>query len=536
MHPQNLNSTKLKVNCEGVNRAVKFCCAILFVLYPFVSAGAQKATPEISVHESESEKRAELNLQAAKSNPLALRHFLLGMPKGADLHNHLAGAVYAESWIRVAVESNLCVDPVAHSLSRPQGDGSCPTGHVAASEALKKQSLYDGLVDAFSMRNFVPSSGVSGHDHFFATFDKFQEAYSLRPGEYVDEIVSRAAAQNEQYLELMHTPSFARTAAIAREIGWKDDLALLRKEILNRGIAEDITHAKAELDQMEQIRRQREHCGQPDATAGCQVEARYLCQVLRGFPKEIVFGQTLFCFELAAVDPRYVGINFVMPEDGYVSMTDYDLQMRMVAFLHDLYPKVHVSLHAGELAPGLVPYEGLCCHIRKAVEQAHAERIGHGVDVMYEDHPHELLKEMAAKHVMVEINLTSNDVILGVNGKDHPLPIYRQFHVPVALSTDDEGVSRIDLTHEYARSVETYGLGYVDLKQIVRTGMEHSFLPGASLWAAPDDFTRAVGSCSHDALGADKPSARCKDFLNSSDKANAQWELESRFKAFESSL
>ncbi len=52
---------------------------------------------------------------------------------------------------------------------------------------------------------------------------------------------------------------------------------------------------------------------------------------------------------------------------------------------------------------------GLCCHIRLAVEQAHAERIGHGVDIMYEDRPTELLKEMAAKHILVEINLTSND-------------------------------------------------------------------------------------------------------------------------------
>jgi adenosine deaminase len=536
MHPQNADSKKLKMSCERARLAAKFRCVFLLVLCLSASAGAQTTTPQISTNGNALEKRAALNLQAAKGNPLALRHFLLGMPKGADLHNHLAGAVYAESWIRVAAETNLCVDPVAHSLSQPQNAGSCASGQVPASEALKNQSLYDALIDAFSMRGFVPSTGISGHDHFFSTFGKFQEAYSLRLGEYVDEVASRGAAQNEQYLELMHTPSYAHTAAIAHEIGWKDDLAALREQILKRGIQEDIAHAKAELDQTEEIRRHREHCGQPNSTGACQVQVRYLCQVLRGFPKEIVFGQTLFCFELATIDPRYVGINFVMPEDGYVSMTDYTLQMRMVAFLHDLYPKVHISLHAGELAPGLVPYEGLCCHIRQAVEQAHAERIGHGVDLMYEDRPHELLREMAAKHVMVEINLTSNDLILGVNGKNHPLPIYRQFHVPVALSTDDEGVSRIDLTHEYVRAVETYGFSYADLKQMVRTGMEHTFLPGSSLWATPDDFAQAAAPCSRDSLGAEKPSTRCKDFLNSNEKANSEWGLERRFKSFESSL
>ena len=37
------------------------------------------------------------------------------------------------------------------------------------------------------------------------------------------------------------------------------------------------------------------------------------------------------------------------------------------------------------------------------------------------------MKEMAKNHVMVEISLTSNDVILGVSGKDHPFPLYRLF-------------------------------------------------------------------------------------------------------------
>jgi adenosine deaminase len=201
-----------------------------------------------------------------------------------------------------------------------------------------------------------------------------------------------------------------------------------------------------------------------------------------------------------------------------------------------LYPKVHVSLHAGELAPGLVPYEGLCCHIRLAVEQAGAERIGHGVDVMYEDHPHDLMKEMARKHVMVEICLTSNDVILGIAGNDHPFPLYRQFGVPVALSTDDEGVSRIDLTHEYVRAVQTYGLSYKDLKQMVRTGLEHSFLPGPSLWRAPDGFGRAAAACSKDLLGNEKPTSACSAFLKSSEKAAQQWELERRFREFEGAL
>jgi adenosine deaminase len=208
----------------------------------------------------------------------------------------------------------------------------------------------------------------------------------------------------------------------------------------------------------------------------------------------------------------------------------------MLDYLHSVYPKVHISLHAGELAPGLVPPEGLRFHIREAIELGHAERIGHGVAVMYENNPHDLLREMAARHIMTEINLTSNDVILGIAKEWHPLPFYRAAGVPVALSTDDEGVSRIDLTHEYTRAVLDFNLSYLDLKKMVRTSLEHNFLPGASLWAQPDDFTRINLACVGQPLGAPNPTVRCSNFLKSSEKANEQWQLEHRYQIFESRL
>jgi len=153
---------------------------------------------------------------------------------------------------------------------------------------------------------------------------------------------------------------------------------------------------------------------------------------------------------------------------------------------------------------------------------------------MYEDRPYDLLREMAAKHVMVEINLTSNDEILGVTGYDNPFPTYRKFGVPVALSTDDEGVSRIDLTHEYVRAVETYALTYANLKKMVRTSIEHSFLPGESLWQDPDRYRSVAAACASDSLGAAQRSPACGKFLGASEKAQQQWELERRFAAFES--
>ncbi len=538
-------------NCTRIRR---FLSSLLLLIPGSVAAQSStesKIQPPAATSASTSaqhseqllEQRAARALESVRQNPLELHEFLRQMPKGADLHNHLAGAVYAESWIRDGADDILCVDLATLSFFKTQAmtrsippQPVCGEGHIAASHALKDQHLYDSLIDAFSMRSFVPTAGDSNHDHFFNSFAKFLAVDPRHTGAWLDEVSARAAAQNEQYLELMDTPPFAHTIEIANEIGWQDDLAKFRQALLDRGLRDDVAAARAHWDQAEALRNERQYCGQPGASAGCKIEIRFLYQVLRGFPRQQVFAQALLGFEVASVDPRAPGINFVMPEDGYISMTDYALQMKMIEFLHGLYPKVRITLHAGEIAPGLVTREGLCCHIRLAIDEGHAERIGHGVDLMYEDRPYDLLKEMAAKHVMVEINLTSNDIILGIAGSSHPFQLYRKFGVPLALSTDDEGVSRIDLTHEYVSAVETYGLRYADLKKLVRTGIEHSFLPGESLWDKQDDFSRANAACSRESFGTEKPTAGCAAFLKSSERAQQQWELEHRFRAFESTF
>jgi adenosine deaminase len=507
----------------------------LTVLSLVAASSHAQTKPSSNSNANNSEHRADLGLAVAKSSPLALRVWLRNMPKGGDLHNHIFGAVYAETWIKDAVDDHMCIDTATLTLNKSQADASCAKNEVPAAQAYRDQILYDALVDAFSMRSFVPSAGVSAHDHFFASFAKFGNNMDLHHlGEWLDELATRAAAQNEQYLELMHTPAFTHASAAAMASGWQDDFAQMREAQLSQGLRDDIAVTRAGADAADADRAKREHCQQPDAAPACQVRIRYLYQVLRGFPKEIVFAQILLAFETASVDSRFVGIDLVMPEDGYIARHDYALHMQMLDFFHKLYPKIPISLHAGELAPGLVPYEDLCCHIRQAIDQGHAQRIGHGVTVMYETNPHELLKQMASQHVMVEINLTSNDGILGVSGKNHPFETYRQFHVALALSTDDEGVSRSDVSNEFVRAVQTYDLHYVDLKQLVRASLEHSFLPGASLWRTPDNFSVVSSECEGEFPGAATPKPACESFLKSSEKAQQQWELEHRFQMFES--
>ncbi len=429
------------------------------------------------------EARTAREMEELKSDPLRLRSFLKAMPKGGDLHNHLSGAVYAESYLQWAAEEHDCFDPKSFSIVKPKQPDACPEGQVKAESVLKDPALYDAALTAMSMYQYLPEhSHDTGHDHFFATFPRFSAISGTHRGEMLAEVTQRAADQHEEYLELILGIDRGRAAEYASKADWNDDIAVSYQKLIVAGIRDLVPQMESWLKDDEQTWKNKLHCAdEARKQQGCGVQVRYLYEVYRGLPKEIVFAQMVAGFEVASADPRVVGLNLVMPEDWYVPMHDYDLHMRMLDFLHQRYPKVHITLHAGELAPGLVPYEGLGFHIREAIELGHAERIGHGVDVMYENQPEALLKFMADRHLAVEINLTSNRVILGVSGKLHPLRQYLRAGVPIVLATDDEGVSRAEMTDELMQAVLDQNMTYQELKQAERNSLRYSFA---------DDVTR----------------------------------------------
>jgi adenosine deaminase len=163
-----------------------------------------------------------------------------------------------------------------------------------------------------------------------------------------------------------------------------------------------------------------------------------------------------------------VALNFVGPEDHQIARHDYRAHMKIIEFLAKDVP---VALHAGELWLGLVPPEDLTFHLTEAVTTAGARRIGHGTALAFEHDVGGLILAMRRQSVAIEISLTSSDLILGVRGKDHPLSAYLAAGVPVVIATDDAGVARIDLTHEYMRAAREHRLGYRTLKAIARNSL-----------------------------------------------------------------
>ena len=82
------------------------------------------------------------------------------------------------------------------------------------------------------------------------------------------------------------------------------------------------------------------------------------------------------------------------------------------------------------------------------------------------------------------------------------------YKVPVALATDDQGVSRSDMTHEYLRAAETYNLSYSDLKRMARQSLQHSFLNASDRALGPEEARTSLHQLRKELLRAIKRKLR----------------------------
>ena len=489
-----------------------------------LAACAAPALAEPLLNDPAREAAVAMLIEDARESPPALRVLLRGMPKGGDLHNHLGGAIYAEDYLTWAAAKGFCVDATGLTVEPPP----CPAERAIETFAASNEFGMDRLIDAMSTRGYqrgVGANDASGHTQFFRSFDRFGKM----GGETAQMLTATrriAAGDNVSYLELDHNT--ATLVSVVRAAGdapiAETDLAAVYAGEAKQ-FAALLPKARAELDADEAASAKAMACSTPSAEPACKVAVHYLFQALRALPPRQVYRSLILGFMMADADPRFVGVNIVMPEDAWLARRDYALHMAMIRLLAAKYPRVKLTLHAGEVTLGQVPPPDLRDHIAQAVAVG-AKRIGHGTGIAFEDKAEDTMARMAREGIAVEINLTSNAVILGVKGADHPLGLYRAHGVPVVLSTDDEGVLRSDMTNEYVRAVREQGLTYGALKQIARAGLHYSFLPGEALWADPVKLV-PVAAC------ADFATPSCAKYLAGNEKARLQADLEHHFATYE---
>ncbi|MGW2813808.1 adenosine deaminase [Streptomyces sp. NPDC001415] len=500
---------------------------------------AAAAPPDPGARE---QARVQAYLGRIANSPSGLRRFMAELPKGADLHHHLGGAVRPESLIGYAARDGKCIDTTSYVVT--PGPRPCAAGQRPARDAAAPGPFRRHVIEAWSMQGFVlPPDGdpQPGHDHFFDTFGKFDEAETGHDADMLAEVARAAAEEHSSYLETLTTPEAGPLNQLVDRILPKDpgpaDFARFHATLTaNPQFQALVRQAADDTDRSVRDYRKQLGCDTRTAPKACQVAIRFDYQVLRAQEPRHVLAQQILGFELVRQHlGGVVGVNMVQPEDAPVALRDYTLHMKMVGFLKSLFPKVRVSLHAGELVEGLDGVAGrdLTFHINEAVTVAGADRIGHGVDFPREKNPAALAARMRQQHVLVEAPLISNAQILRVTGERHPLRSYLDAGVPVALATDDPGVSRSDLTAVFQQAVTDQQLTVPQLRTLARASLDHAFIEGRNLWKEQDSYGAFAAPCTNDTADSHRlPSAGCRTFLAASPKASLQWKLEADWRDF----
>lgn len=412
--------------------------------------------------------------ELAKRTEPELIAFLRRFPKGADLHNHAGGAVYSDYVIDEARAKGLRYDPESRGFTASEEDHTVSLDQLEADSAMLK-----AFFETVSMRGWYPNTG-DGHHHFFQTFSHLGSAKRTQ-AQVLAEIVRRNRYQNVNYVELMMTPvppgMWGQFYGIFNELDVGDlpgSLAPFEPLIEDPTVARSFTEYIDELE----AGASRELGFSPALDEpGSETDVAYIGSLLRTAPLERFFRHAVVMFTAMQADERVVGLNIVAPEDHPAARRQFDDQMKILDFLWQRFDKPAITLHAGELTLRYAPVASMWDRIRRSIDEGHARRIGHGISIAWERDLVGLLDQMAKDRVLVEINLTSNESILGVRDDAHPFQLYRRAGVPVCLTTDDEGVSRSNLTMEYVKAVQRYDLGYDDIKTISRDCLTHSFLP-----------------------------------------------------------
>jgi adenosine deaminase len=459
---------------------------------------------------TDGERNLNVFFEQVKQNEAMLVAFLHKMPKGADLHSHPSGAVYGEDFVDRTIEQGLYFD-LRTKRFVPKPVRADPDRYYSPADLQLKFNKYGQVLDILAMRD-MDKQPESGHDHFFMTWERYGKV-DFPDAEQVVKVVHRARMQKIGYVELMLAPAWkdGKIDPQGSKTRFAEINGAVRRYLAARQ-ADDI-----EVGYTLSLSRTATPPVTPDQRLDEAAYEAYFRPQVRGI-LELVRDNA---------DLGLRGVTILAPEDAWVARVMFDTQMKIFneewrRLGDDPKARPRLNLHGGELTLEYSPYESMLTRISDTVRLGHASRIGHGVSIMWEDDVFGLLKSMKEQGIAVEICLTSNAGILNVvGGKRHPFRLYWEAGVPVVLCTDDEGISRSNLTMEYARAANWFNLSYADMKKLSFDSLEYSFLSGASLFAG-GNYSRQRAQ--------DDPA------LAGSAKARAQARLLREFEDFETTM
>ena len=425
-------------------------------------------------------------IEGDEPNVALLNLFLRQMPKGGDIHHHYSGTIYAETYLEWVSKKKWLIDPSSLTIVIPSSKSKYSARKIkpiSVEELRSNNFLYRKLLTLWSDKDF------KNHSHnqpppdlnFFSTFGYFSSISNEYRNIGLQIIKERAVNENVAYIETMLSRVGVKSSdyiAANRIDEYNKKLKNANTQLKVNEILREIVDTFTKNPNFEVavgnfVKKVKNDHNKIDDTTFIM---RYQTYAVRALDPVQVFTDLFSGFVASVKSPLIVGVNIVAPENNSIALSDYTLHMRMYNFLKEKYPAVNRALHAGELTLGMVRPKDLLFHIREAREIADAQRIGHGVDISYENRSIELLEDLKRNSV-IEINLTSNSFILGVEKNKHPYLIYSKYNVPMVIATDDSGVSRNNLTNEFLLLSTRYKPSYKKLKEYIYNSIKYSFLP-----------------------------------------------------------
>ncbi|SCY12555.1 adenosine deaminase [Flavobacterium anhuiense] len=429
---------------------------------------------------------AESYLEKIRNNEALLTAFFQQMPKGGDLHHHFSGSVYAEPLLERAIAEDFYLNLETMAVSKTKPSNGNWENFSSLKNKGKLEHYEQQIMQTWSVKDY--NGSVPSDDQFFDSFMKFEPTIQGHFAEGMLELKKRAIAENVSYIEtqLSTIPCDMNVSDLAdfntnlrQAASQKDEKAVLKLlDELYKSLQKKDAKKYADDFNTNFLAKLHKDLKIDDE----KFTMRYQNFVLRFMEPVDLFKNLVIAFISSSESKLTAGVNIVSPEHGENSMKDYWLHMVMFKYCHSKFPDVKYTLHAGELTLGLVQPEELTWHINDAIYVAGANRIGHGVDIAYEANSYDLLKYMAQKNIPIEINLASNEFILKVKENRHPFTLYKEFNVPIVISTDDAGILRSNMTEQYVLLAKRYpDVNYETIKKYVYNSINYSFIQDESV-------------------------------------------------------
>lgn len=159
-----------------------------------------------------------------------------------------------------------------------------------------------------------------------------------------------------------------------------------------------------------------------------------------------------------------VGVDLADNEEGF------DSQPFASCFQRAKRAGLGITIHAGEAPSPEAPER-----VRRAIEILGADRIGHGLQIIYSPAVIQFVRE---RDVTLELCPTSNWLTNAIaNIEDHPLKRLKNEGVAVTVNSDDPSVFGIDLTHEYRLLANRFQMTTHEFDQMNDRAAYASFIP-----------------------------------------------------------